>query len=415
MSHNDYKIRTINSKSESNSLKELFTTVFYPEEVGLFAEVMFNHFPYTENKYWFVAEEEKTAQLVAGLTLIPWTWSYEGISLKIAEMGIVGTLENHRNKGLIRKLNEKFSETMKSENFHMSVIQGIPGFYHKIGYNYAVSLENHINLPLHIIDDIGDENLWTIRLCINKDIPWLIEQDEIYKDSYSLTTERNEKHWKFIFSYGKEAEYESEFWLIENSLDKRKFYFRISLTGFGEGLIIREVSDNISHDALPFLFSTFKKFAIERGKPYIRINLSENSIVGKRALSIGASFERPYGFQIKIPDKIFFLNEIKSVLEDRIFKSSYENLTDSICINFYDEQVHLKWKNGKVESISHEGDNPSYTISMRKECFEPLVTGYRSWKELQYLHHDVISSSVEAGELTDILFPKKDSWIYLQY
>ena len=99
-------IRRANSSGDSKKLHKLFTEVFYPEDVGTLASTMFEHLPGMENKYWFVAEARETGNIVSAFALIPWVWALEGIKLKVAEMGIVGTLEAYRGQGLMRILNK---------------------------------------------------------------------------------------------------------------------------------------------------------------------------------------------------------------------------------------------------------------------------------------------------------------------
>ena len=131
---NKYTIRRAESSSDGKRLQTLFAEVFYPEKVGVLAETMFHHLPRMEYKYWFIAEEKQTGSIVSAFALIPWTWEMEEIKLKVAEMGIVGTLKAHRGQGLMRILNKEFDKTLEEEKFDLAVIQGIPGFYHQFGY-----------------------------------------------------------------------------------------------------------------------------------------------------------------------------------------------------------------------------------------------------------------------------------------
>ena len=144
-----YIIRRAESPDDSKRLFNLFSEVFHPQNVGILAETMFNHLPRMKNKYWFIAEEKNTSIAVSAFALIPWAWEMDGIRLKVAEMGIVGTREEHRNQGLMKILNREFENTLKEENFDLTVIQGIPGFYHNFGYYYSIPMDNHINIAIH--------------------------------------------------------------------------------------------------------------------------------------------------------------------------------------------------------------------------------------------------------------------------
>jgi len=195
-----YIIRRAKSSRDAEKLHTLFNRVFHPEDVGTLAATMFEHLPGMEKKYWFIAEEKKTGNIISAFALIPWVWELEGLKLKVAEMGIVGTLEEYRGQGLMRILNKEFDRTFEDESFDIAIIQGIPGFYDQFGYSYSVPLENHINLPLHTIPEKEKDSVYAFRLADEKDIPFLMKEDKKYRAHYSLSSFRDEAHWKYMLT-----------------------------------------------------------------------------------------------------------------------------------------------------------------------------------------------------------------------
>ena len=331
--NNKYTIRRAESSSDGKRLHTLFSEVFHPEEVGILAETMFHHLPGMENKYWFIAEEKKTGSIVSAFALIPWIWELEGIRFKVAEMGIVGTLKEHRGQGLMRILNREFDKTLEEERFDLAVIQGIPGFYHQFGYSYSIPLENHINLPLHVIPEKQEQDVHTFRLACEKDIPYLMQEDESYRTYFSLSSFRDEAHWKYLLTESLKTEYGSEYWILEHKENTETFYCRIPGHGFGTGLIVSEISENITFDALSSLFSFCKQKAIERKKPYIRLNLHNDSIAGRMAISMGTKQGTPYAWQIKFPDTVRFLTTITPILEQRMQESCFKHFSETLKIS----------------------------------------------------------------------------------
>ena len=63
---------------------------------------LFIHHPHTRGQDLIFVVDEDTDQIVSSLCLIPWTWRFEGVDIPVGELGIVGTLESHRHRGLIR-------------------------------------------------------------------------------------------------------------------------------------------------------------------------------------------------------------------------------------------------------------------------------------------------------------------------
>lgn len=263
-----YKIRRAENRNDGKKLGKFFEEVFYPEKIGKLTEVFFKYLPGTDNRYWFIVEDKKSGEIASALTLIPWTWQMEGIELKVAEMGIVGTGEKHRKKGLQKILNSEYAQTIEEEKFDISAIQGIPGFYHQFAYYYSVPLENHINIGFHKIQDQTKDTPFSIRKATVSDIPFLMKEDEIFSKKSFLSVVRRKENWKYLFSHSLKTEYGSDFWIIEESSQKEAWYFRISLEGFGEGLIISEVSEGITSEAFSCLLSFCRDLAIKGKNPF---------------------------------------------------------------------------------------------------------------------------------------------------
>ncbi len=425
-----YRIRRAESPDDAGKLRDHFDRIFLPEEVGAFAETIFSHFPGMKNERWFIAAEEETGEIASAFALIPWTWEMAGLRLKVAEMGIVGTGEGHRNRGLMRLLNREFDAALAEEEFDLAVVQGIPGFYRRFGYYYSIPLEPHIDIPLHLVPDStsdGNGGAYDFRLADTEDAPFLVREDERYRRSNFLSVFRDEEVWKYLLTYCPKIGCGSEFWIMEGRETEERYYFRISRQGFGAGLIVSEISEGISDDGLVNLLAFCKKKCAERDKPYIRLNLAIESTAAKTAISFGASVGRPYAWQIKIPYRARFLGRIAPILEARLKESSLAGFTGTLRLDLYREQIDLIWSDGKLESVTSGGENEcENTLFIPEDLFAPLLLGHRTWRELQYTRPDIFpamlyvgpgvdSASEKTVRLIDALFPAESSWVYEQY
>jgi hypothetical protein len=422
-----YRIRRAESSHDAGKLHDHYDKIFLPEEVGAFAETIFSHLPGMKNEYWFIADDEETGEIASAFALIPWTWEMAGTRLKVAEMGIVGTGEGHRNKGLMRHLYREFDATLEEEGFDLAVVQGIPGFYRRFGYYYSIPLEPHIDISLHQVPDLADDDSYEFRLAETKDIPFLLEEDERYRKSNFLSVFRDEAKWNYLLTFSPKIGFGSQFWIMEGRKTQERYYFRISRQGFGAGLIVSEISEGISDDALTNLFAFCKKMCAERNKPYIRLNLAIESTAAKTAISFGASVGRPYAWQIKIPDRGRFLGKIAPVLEARLKKSSLAGFTGTLRLDLYCEQIDLCWSEGRLESVtSGRGGECEKAFFIPEDLFAPLVLGHRTWRELQDIRPDLFPAMMYVGpgvdsasdktvRLIDALFPAERSWVYEQY
>jgi predicted acetyltransferase len=339
----------------------------------------------------------------------------EGTKLHVAEMGLVGTQENHRGRGLMRTLNREFDKTLDEAKFDIAVIQGIPGFYHQFGYHYAIPLENHINMPLHLISEKQEKDNYSFRLASVEDIPYLLQADQTYREHFSLSTFRDKANWKYLLTDSLNTEYGSEYWIMEHRDKSSQFYFRIPRHGFGSGLILSEISENITYKALSYLFSFCKKHAIERKKPYIRLNLHHDSTASKMAISMGAEQGKTYAWQIKIPNMIRLLTTMGSILEQRIENSSFKQFSGTLRLNFFKTKLDLHWIKGHLENVLPAEGECQDTFSINADLFPALCLGYRTWQEIRYIRPDISPSSGRSALLVETLFPPKKSWIHEQY
>jgi len=256
---------------------------------------------------------------------------------------------------------------------------------------------------------------YTIRLATVADIPRLMEEDESYRARYALSAFRSEAHWTYQLTEGLKTEYGSAYWIVEHEENGEFFYGRVPREGFGEGLIISEVSEEISDGALTSLFAFCKQKAIAQQKPYIRLNVHNESVAGKTAVSLGAKQGTPYAWQIKFPDIARYLTTIAPLLEQRIQASPFKGFSGTIRLDFYKIAIDLVWKMGVLESVGMGEGECENTFSISADLFPALCLGHRTWQELAYIRPDIFPSSAKNGRLIETLFPSKTAWIHEQY
>lgn len=425
MENERYRFRRAESPADADKLHDLYWAVFQPEDVATLAATLFHEFPGMEPENWFIAEEKSSGETAAAVALIPWTWDMEGVPLKVAEMGLVGTREKHRGAGLMHTLNRIFTDTLMAGAYDLAVIQGIPGFYHRLGFHYAVPLENHLEVPFHRVPEPPADDGITLRPAVLDDIPLLMRADERYRAAYWLSAIRTRAHWHYLLTGSRKTEYGSEYWIIEEHRRGETAYCRIPTAGFGQGLIVSEVSENIGFGAWIRLLNFLKKTAMERGKPYIRFNVHNASAAGAMLCSLGVKPGSPYAWQVKIPSPARLLEKMGPVLEKRVQRSCYKDLSEPLRLDFFNRTVDLHWRQGRFAGVSPGTGTPCrLTFCINADLFAPLCLGHRTWRELQHVRPDIFparqyirpeSAGDPTGHLMDILFPAQTSWIVEQY
>ena len=141
----------------------------------------------------------KDDKIIAGTSLIPHTMQWHGTSIRVGEIGLVGTLEENRNHGYSAALIESCIEQMKSKGIPLSFLWGIPDFYEQFHYHYAFphTITGYVSLPKSRIG--GWVPSGTIREAEPPDRWWIQKLYRTYNVGLTGCIVRNEPLWDWIF------------------------------------------------------------------------------------------------------------------------------------------------------------------------------------------------------------------------
>jgi predicted acetyltransferase len=407
-------LRTARDEQDVERVAACAKAIFEGEMVDTLTRGLFLHHPDTSLDDLIFVEEEKSGKVVSTLCLIPWTWRYEDVEIPAGEMGIVGTLEEYRNRGLIRKQVALFKQRLRERGCLLSQIQGIPYYYRQFGYEYALPLEQWLTLQARQIPD-QPEPAFTFRQATLDDVPSLMRLYDEAASDLAIHTARGQAIWQYLLTHTKGTAMERETVIIKNANGQMVGYACIPHHHFGEDLNVNEVS-RLSYDAALGTLQHIKQLAIEREKPGIRLNLPLNCTLAQVALSLGAHDGGAYAWQVHVPDVVALLRALAPVLDRRIAASAHAGLTQDVRISLYRETIQLRLRKGELTEVTNEGFTAWYEEPIRIPPlqFIPLVLGYRTWQELKDIYPDV---DVQPGSrtLVDALFPKTESFVYTIY
>ncbi|MFZ5915335.1 MAG: GNAT family N-acetyltransferase [Chloroflexota bacterium] len=388
-----------------------FNGSIHDDSVAAMTHELIHHHPHTRPEGWLFVEDQATGQIISSLCLIPWTWRYEGVALQVGEMGIVGTREDYRHRGLVRALAARFDELLRQGDFDLSPIQGIPFFYRQLGYEYALPLEADWRLELYQSPDPPPG--YSFRQATLDDLPALMAMYDQAAADLSIHAARDEAVWRYLFGPSLKTEVTAQTWLVLDETKRRVGYYRVPEHGFGEGLIVNEVS-RLSHDAALAVLDHLKRLAVGRRKPYLRLNLPVDGTLVQVARCHGARHIGTYAWQIRLVDVGRLLGKLAPVLERRIAASPFAGLTEQVCLNLYREAFEMRFERGRLVAVESLGFKGRSGIDLPPALAAPLLLGYRSRQELAQVYPDVMVWP-EWSCLVDVLFPKVSSFIYTNY
>ena len=397
---------TLKSLASADDAERLiaFNGQIFGAEVAAMTRAMIEYRPAIRPQHWLYVEDE--AGIASSLVLIPWEWRYGEVTIQCGEMGIVGTREDMRGRGLVRTLNERFAELLHEGGFHLSIIQGIPYFYRQFGYEYALPLEMQWQIELRSITTVRDA-AHGFRLATCDDIPALMRLYDAATQSLDIAAVRDDETWRYILEHARDTATESDVWLIERD-GAPLAYCRIPRQGFGEGLIVSEVSPVDLHLA-DVLLAWLKETATARQKPYIRLNLHDTNPLLRVAQGYGAYRASGYQWQIRVVDAARLLRQIAPVLERRIAHSPLARMTRTVAINLYRSGLLLHFEAGRLREVEAARQVES-EIGIPPDPFMQIVLGWQTGAELAALHPDVRIGG-QSRMVIDVLFPQMQAFV----
>ncbi len=132
------QIRTINWPDDREKILEHIRLVHGPGDSDLL-EKWYGSMPGFDPSDCFVIDGDN-GEIAAHTMLIPRFVQFGDSVLPASEIGVVGTMEQYRSRGYASALMEQAIERMTERGDAVSLIFGIPNFYEKWGYQYALGL-----------------------------------------------------------------------------------------------------------------------------------------------------------------------------------------------------------------------------------------------------------------------------------
>jgi hypothetical protein len=408
-------LRTATDEADVLRVAE-FNGIIHGPGVNAMTRLLFLNHPDTRGRDLIFVQDESSKQVISSLCVIPWTWSIGGVPVPSGEMGIVGTLEAYRRRGLVRAQVGFFKRRLQERGCLLSHIQGIPYYYRQFGYEYALPLEGGLLVEHREIPAYGaayDGPPFSFRLASAADLPLLARLfDEAARD-LDIHIVRSEPVWQYLLTQIGGSETDAETWLVVDAAGSVAGYFCLPAHHFGHELAVSEVS-RLSFDAALATLNQLRSFSEARGTPGIRLNLPANCTLLRLAHSCVNRDHNTYNWQIHIPDMAALLRALGPALEQRIAASPFAGLTCDVPLGFYRETIRLCFVEGRLREVVNAGFVDGGPVRFPPNAFVPLVLGYRSLEETRRAYPDV-GCAPALRLLVETLFPRQTSFIYTIY
>jgi predicted N-acetyltransferase YhbS len=407
-------LKTAEDAQDVERIAELHGQAFDPTG-ATFTRVLAAGYPGLQPRDFAYVEDTATGEVVSSICLVPTRWRYEGVTLEVGELGIVGTHPDYRRRGLVRALMGWFESELQARGCHLASIQGILYFYRQFGYEYIIPMGYGYQLsPEQVPEALEADADLEVRLAGPSDIPLLLEFLAGAQAALGVSVERSAEVWRYQDDPARDDEDALDTYL---TLDKGRptGYFRVYRHEMQEqdrqGVVVCEASLLPYRSSLAALRRAKELAAGRRHLKAIRISLPASSPLTWMAAYLGGQPHQPYAWQVRIPDAVRFLKRIAPVLEQRLAASFLAGYNSFLRIDLYTDTIELDWREGRLVDVCSLGPLESRAVRLPWWVAWQLWLGHRSREELTAWYPDArVEQALQP--LIDVLFPKRESWVF---
>ena len=419
-----YKFSTVETDEDVEELLKFHSIVHPDDDPDELRRQIYNLPGFGKELNFYIRDTDKN-EIVCALNAIPGTWYYEDVPLRNLELGWVGTLKEHRRKGLFKTLYTHFDKLLQEGEYDISTIQGIPYYYRQFGYDFVIPMGRTLWLTIDQIPQIDEKTPPSfmdinIREATSRDIDNLIDLYDEHNRELQVYAGRNRNLWNMQEEAKREYDREFQTVVLEDENGVQGYLRFVLVLGPGVGM-------HGSGPVLQVIESRIRSFTgVRRVLEFIRTKALEHNIyrigvlgpstnnLSRIALDLGGRIRGGWKHQVRVPSMLRLLRSIQPVLEKRLIGTMFEGLTEELMLNTFRNCYELKFVNGKIESISDLG---MQEVDENRKFRSPpddlarLVLGAYGIDELSHNNIDfIVSNSLKS--LIKTLFPKRESCIY---
>ena len=168
-------LRLARDEDDLRAVLEAHAAAFGEEERLLLEAKLFQR-PGRRPEQVILVEDAAAGRVASSVSLVEQTWSYEGIPLRVGEVGIVSTRPEYRHRGLVRAQFDVYHRLARRAGCLLSVISGIPYFYRQYGYEYIIATGGGARLFCEQIPPLaeGQPSPYGVRSATPKDWPQVL-------------------------------------------------------------------------------------------------------------------------------------------------------------------------------------------------------------------------------------------------
>jgi predicted N-acetyltransferase YhbS len=170
--------------------------------VAAWVEDLLDGHPSVRPDDFLVAEDAATGRVAASLVGLRQDWTLAGLRLPVVQIELVGVAPEHRGNRLTDRLIAALHQRHATDGVSLQMIEGIPYFYRRFGYDYAMANDGASTVPAAVVpasepgpSNDGYDGL-TVRPATDADADALAGIDRRRADDHAWACPRDAAVWR---------------------------------------------------------------------------------------------------------------------------------------------------------------------------------------------------------------------------
>jgi predicted acetyltransferase len=320
--------------------------------------------------------------------------------LKMGGLGCVTTAGNHRHAGVARQLISDALRGMRDEKYHVSMLFGIPNFYHRFGFATTLAEYSAI-VPLY---ELSSLDLPALKNREGKpgDIPAFQKMHALHDGQTACSLLRSAAHitnlwhrWKNV-----QALMDDQGKVLAYFLSERKESdLHILETGLTERALCPQILQACAQEAVKESCARL----VFRGPPAHPMNEHLHRFHSIHEMRL----DRNAGGMMAFADLIEALESMAPEWERCLERSHLREQHVEVTLLVDRQPYRVRAHHGAIDVAAGTGENK---LSLSAAELIQLVTGYRHLNEV--LDKELRILTQEARELLAVLLPKRTPYVW---
>jgi predicted N-acetyltransferase YhbS len=345
-----------------------------------------------------VVDEHDGGQVVSICALFAHRLRIGNVVLPVGQVEYVATDEAHQRRGLVRRQIDELHRRSDGRGDLLTLITGIPHYYRRFGYGYALDWPRQHVLP-HQVDVVPGVD---VRPSTRHDVPAVAALHEAAQARCGVALQRSHRSWATLLAHG--AEWNDQVLVAEQHGEvvgsiRLMQWPEAPAAALTEGAARSEAAGQALLAAGRAAAGADAQVLVwdRHGDPF-----------GLALHRIAPPAGRWHPTYVRVPDPIVLLDALRPVLSGRLVASAFAEEAGELVISLYTWSIRLAYANGDITEVAAapgiEDPEDQGDVGVSPDELPALLLGRFGASGLARRVDDVLLGL--HADLMDVLFPR---------